>query len=265
MDRLHQVMNEMNKSITKMPVMGYRELDLYTFYNEVQENGGYSQVTEKVGTWSKIWKRLGNYDTSITDASYRLKKNYEKYLLELEYRQFPDRRREDAKPKVKRNRKKSPPPHIANLRTQSAEVVNPQKRRRVKTEESIEQPFFEPNYARRISSVDSIFTRYPVSNDTPRQSPLSFSFSEHECTSSSSTPELINDFDAQLFDPRPVGAASAVTSLKQLGGASSYNLFSDENDLLRSEDPVEDFMFSDDLCAAFFDQRPLGSDDDYRQ
>jgi len=41
--------------------MGYRELDLYTFYHEVQSHGGYASVTEKVGTWSKIWKKTREF------------------------------------------------------------------------------------------------------------------------------------------------------------------------------------------------------------
>lgn len=38
----------------------------------------------KTGSWSKIWKKLPNYDPTITDSSFRLKKNYEKFLLEYE-------------------------------------------------------------------------------------------------------------------------------------------------------------------------------------
>jgi len=35
-------------------------------------------------------KRLDNFDASVTDASYRLKKNYERCLLEYESKRFPD-------------------------------------------------------------------------------------------------------------------------------------------------------------------------------
>jgi hypothetical protein len=37
---------------------------------------------------------LGNFDPSITDSSFRLKKNYERYLLEYEFKCFPDRRQQ---------------------------------------------------------------------------------------------------------------------------------------------------------------------------
>jgi len=53
-------------------------------------------VVKNVGTWSKIWKRLGNFDPSITDSSFRLKKNYERYLLEYEYKRFPQNRTKAA-------------------------------------------------------------------------------------------------------------------------------------------------------------------------
>jgi len=52
--------------------------------------GGFHEVVKKVGTWAKIWKRLDNFDASVTDASYRLKKNYERCLLDYEYKCFPE-------------------------------------------------------------------------------------------------------------------------------------------------------------------------------
>jgi len=72
--------------------MGYKELDLFNLFKEVIANGGYHSVVRNVGTWSKIWKRLSNFDPSITDSSYRLKKNYERYLLDYEYHCYPQHR-----------------------------------------------------------------------------------------------------------------------------------------------------------------------------
>jgi len=138
MDELNAIMNEIGKTITKMPVMGYRELDLYHFYNEVQSHGGYSSVTEKVGTWSKIWKKLGNFDTSITDASFRLKKNYERFLLEYEYRKFPSRRDNSKftqRTKRSRSRSESSINNTGNIPTETSN----QKRRRVHSIEEIEK------------------------------------------------------------------------------------------------------------------------------
>lgn len=81
-------MTSRNKSISKIPVMGYKELDLYSLYKEVLCYGGFQKVVEAVGTWSKIWKAIPNFDPSITDSSFRLKKNYEKFLLAYEKEYF---------------------------------------------------------------------------------------------------------------------------------------------------------------------------------
>jgi len=90
MQDLNKFMIESNKPLSKLPIMGYKELDLFQLYKEVVSYGGFNEVVKNVGTWSKIWKRLGNFDPSITDSSFRLKKNYERYLLDYEYKKFPD-------------------------------------------------------------------------------------------------------------------------------------------------------------------------------
>jgi len=89
---IHKFMAEIGKPLSKIPIMGYKELDLYQLFKEVTAHGGFNEVVKNVGTWSKIWKRLGNFDPSITDSSFRLKKNYERYLLEYEFKCFPEHR-----------------------------------------------------------------------------------------------------------------------------------------------------------------------------
>lgn len=89
---IHKFMSEIGKPLSKIPIMGYKELDLFQLYREVVAHGGFNEVVKNVGTWSKIWKRLGNFDPSITDSSFRLKKNYERYLLEYEFKCFPEHR-----------------------------------------------------------------------------------------------------------------------------------------------------------------------------
>jgi len=98
-----------NQKLNKCPIMGYKELDLYQLYNEVIALGGFNQVVKTVGTWSKIWRRLSNFDPSITDSSFRLKKNYEKYLLEYEFHKFPEHREQGVAPKPK-YKKRAPRP-----------------------------------------------------------------------------------------------------------------------------------------------------------
>jgi len=93
MNDLNKFMTELGKPLSKIPIMGYKELDLYQLFKEVTSYGGFNEVVKNVGTWSKIWKRLGNFDPSITDSSFRLKKNYERYLLEYEFKRFPENRK----------------------------------------------------------------------------------------------------------------------------------------------------------------------------
>lgn len=81
---LNNFLMRIGKPIMKTPIMGYKKLDLFQLYQVVLSYGGYEQATRKVGTWSKIWKHLDNFDPSITDASFRLKKNYERFLLDWE-------------------------------------------------------------------------------------------------------------------------------------------------------------------------------------
>jgi hypothetical protein len=94
MTDLNKFMTEIGKPLSKIPIMGYKELDLFQLFKEVSAYGGFNEVVKNVGTWSKIWKRLGNFDPSITDSSFRLKKNYERYLLEYEYKIFPEHRQQ---------------------------------------------------------------------------------------------------------------------------------------------------------------------------
>jgi len=104
---IHKFMAEVGKPLSKIPIMGYKELDLYQLYKEVIAHGGFNEVVKNVGTWSKIWKRLGNFDPSITDSSFRLKKNYERYLLEYEYKCFPDHRAQAMEYQEKSSMKRS--------------------------------------------------------------------------------------------------------------------------------------------------------------
>jgi len=85
-------MAQIGRPIGKSPIMGYKELNLHQLFCEVIAFGGFEEVVKKVGTWARMWKRLDNFDPSVTDASFRLRKNYERCLLDYEIRRFPDHR-----------------------------------------------------------------------------------------------------------------------------------------------------------------------------
>jgi hypothetical protein len=102
---LNKFMVDIGKPLSKIPIMGYKELDLFQLFKEVNAFGGFNEVVKNVGTWSKIWKKLANFDPSITDSSFRLKKNYERYLLEYEYKVFPEHRQQalEAEKQLQKN------------------------------------------------------------------------------------------------------------------------------------------------------------------
>jgi len=89
LEDLDSYTSKVGRPIGKSPVMGYKELDLHQFFVCVMGHGGFDEVVKKVGTWAKIWKQLDNFDASVTDASFRLKRNYERCLLEYEQKRFP--------------------------------------------------------------------------------------------------------------------------------------------------------------------------------
>ena len=68
----------------KPPVLAHQELDLYNFCILVLKCGGFHSVVENEGTWSRIFKALPNYSKTETSASYRLKRIYQKFLLDFQ-------------------------------------------------------------------------------------------------------------------------------------------------------------------------------------
>jgi len=280
MEQLNGVMNDIGKSITKMPVMGYRELDLFHFYNEVQANGGYAQVTDKVGTWSKIWKKLGNFDTSITDASFRLKKNYERFLLEYEYRQYPDRRRDETKTRPKRSRhsknKQQQAPIVgvspASIVQNSAarepdEIGMNQKRRKVSSSEDLNtefasvRPIAASNEAITFGSsklftniqYSSANSQYPSIHDQPILSP---EFNQ--------SPDCVLEHGAAMMNTvkqQNYQKATAITPI-----FLNQNRFEPDSSLLYTESLdmtiVEDCLFPE--ITNFDEETSFGSSDDFQ-
>ena len=74
----------MESIMDKPPVLAHQELDLYNFCILVLKCGGFHSVVENEGTWSRIFKALPNYSKTETSASYRLKRIYQKFLLDFQ-------------------------------------------------------------------------------------------------------------------------------------------------------------------------------------
>jgi hypothetical protein len=87
---LYGFMAKRGQPITKVPSLGYQELDLYLLYKLVIERGGMDEVTRKQ-EWKLVYQDL-NIPTMSTSASYNTRTNYKKYLYlyELEYCDFSD-------------------------------------------------------------------------------------------------------------------------------------------------------------------------------
>ena len=96
---LYSFMQARGQPISKLPSLGYKELDLYLLYQLVIARGGMDDVTSKQ-EWKLVYQDLG-IPTMSTSASYNTRTNYKKYLYlyELEHCDFPDKNRpKDAKP-----------------------------------------------------------------------------------------------------------------------------------------------------------------------
>lgn len=97
---LYQFMHNRGQPITKIPSLGYQELDLFLLYKLVLARGGMDEVTRKQ-EWKLVYQDL-NIPTMSTSASYNTRTNYKKYLYlyELEHCDFSDLNRpRDAVPK----------------------------------------------------------------------------------------------------------------------------------------------------------------------
>lgn len=93
-------MQARGQPITKVPSLGYQELDLFLLYRLVIERGGMDEVTRRQ-EWKLVYQDLA-IPTMSTSASYNTRTNYKKYLYlyELENNDFADRMRpKDAQPK----------------------------------------------------------------------------------------------------------------------------------------------------------------------
>jgi hypothetical protein len=97
---LYGFMQARGQPISKLPSLGYKELDLFLLYQLVIARGGMDEVTRRQ-EWKLVYQDLG-IPTMSTSASYNTRTNYKKYLYlyELEHCDFPDKNRpKDAKPK----------------------------------------------------------------------------------------------------------------------------------------------------------------------
>lgn len=93
---LYSFMESIQQPITKMPSLGYQELDLHRLFHAVITRGGMDEVTRRQ-EWKLVYQDL-EIPTMSTSASYNTRTNYKKYLYlyELETCDWGDERPEGA-------------------------------------------------------------------------------------------------------------------------------------------------------------------------
>ncbi|XP_050448949.1 serine/threonine-protein kinase pakG-like isoform X3 [Cataglyphis hispanica] len=92
-------MNSRGTPVGKMPLLGYRQIDLFLFYTKVQMLGGYDSVSAG-RLWKTIYDDIGG-NTGSTSAATITRRHYEKLLLPYERYQ----RGEDTKIRLNHGRR----------------------------------------------------------------------------------------------------------------------------------------------------------------
>eukprot|EP00466_Bigelowiella_natans_P000174 jgi/Bigna1/66119/fgenesh1_pg.1_\ len=79
---------QIGRHISRNPTLGGKDLDLYRLYKEVSVRGGFERVVAVEGTWARIFRTLDNFSSTVTDASYRLRRYYQEFLFAYEQHYF---------------------------------------------------------------------------------------------------------------------------------------------------------------------------------
>lgn len=89
---LIEFLKSQNKTLNKIPILGHRELDLMSLYNEVQTRGGFDEVNfsnllnfkvVRKKQWHSVVKAL-HLPSSCTNAAFALRTHYLKFLKDYE-------------------------------------------------------------------------------------------------------------------------------------------------------------------------------------
>ncbi|KAK8747364.1 hypothetical protein OTU49_016776, partial [Cherax quadricarinatus] len=89
MSKLHKFMKDRNTPITRLPHIGYKQLNVFELFTRVQQFGGYEAVGEKKH-WKQLYEEMsGNSNSSNPPQSAQsfssiLKRHYERLLLPYE-------------------------------------------------------------------------------------------------------------------------------------------------------------------------------------
>ena len=76
----------------KVPTFCHVELDLHRVFAEVQARGGFRAVTDQK-RWREVCRSLGHDLSGQTSASFAMRQNYERCLLDYEAHLFDEEQR----------------------------------------------------------------------------------------------------------------------------------------------------------------------------
>lgn len=82
LSKLNSFMKNRLTPINRVPTIGYKEIDLFMFYNKVKHLGGYDSVTASK-LWKYVYEEMGG-DQNSTSAATIARRHYEKLLLPYE-------------------------------------------------------------------------------------------------------------------------------------------------------------------------------------
>ncbi|XP_078589421.1 uncharacterized protein LOC144869784 isoform X1 [Branchiostoma floridae x Branchiostoma japonicum] len=80
--QLFKFMKDRGTPISRIPSLGFKQIDLYLFFSLAQKIGGYEKITEK-RMWKHIYDKLGGNPGS-TSAATCTRRHYEKLLMPFE-------------------------------------------------------------------------------------------------------------------------------------------------------------------------------------
>ncbi|XP_035671737.1 LOW QUALITY PROTEIN: AT-rich interactive domain-containing protein 4B-like [Branchiostoma floridae] len=105
LEDLYRFMEDKGTPITKPPVLGYRDLNLFKLYELVQGQGGFDEVTKDCGLWKELYSKMG-IPAQHSAASHNIKAAYKKYLHD--YEEFKKKQKQQGTPRARGRPPKSP-------------------------------------------------------------------------------------------------------------------------------------------------------------
>ncbi|XP_071539851.1 uncharacterized protein [Panulirus ornatus] len=114
MSKLHKFMKDRSTPITRLPHIGYKQLNVFELFTRVQQLGGYEAVGEKK-QWKQLYEEMSGTSTSsnpqqnVQSYSSIMKRHYERLLLPYEKFLLQEQKKLMGMSTAKANKVKSEP------------------------------------------------------------------------------------------------------------------------------------------------------------